>query len=340
MTTPSMKELRKAAILMMNLEMEAPGSTKAVFSILGESISKKILREMSFLESIEMETSSQIVKEFHALMEDKAIVMGGKTLPDSIYSQTFPSSKGHGLFEEKSEIFSFIYDVEEKKVLDFLNTESNQVAALLFYYMDEDTVSNYLSQLSPKKAVRITELLLSIAIPNERLIWSYHHFLKKKFMEPDRHTTSSDDSVIKLARSFEILDDKTRTLIFSQIERSQKQLADKIKAHMLTFSDLLSLPEKDLQTILYEVQDIEELARALVLTPPELQEKVKQNVSKRLLSILEEELLLLAKKTTEEEVLTAQKNLIGLARELEKDGKIGSLSMLKKSLQKGVENDV
>ncbi|RAP37707.1 hypothetical protein DID80_03840 [Candidatus Marinamargulisbacteria bacterium SCGC AAA071-K20] len=329
--------LKKVAIFMMNIEMESPGASQKVFDLLGEEVSKDILHEMSALQVVDSQDSDEVIQEFHAIMDGDKEFYGGKTIPNAIYKNTFNGGGGRLLFDKKSELFSFMKRVPEDKLLPFLEAESPQLVAAILTFMDEESVSQVLSKLSKERVIIISESLLKTDIPSMRLMWNLHYHISDYFNDQKEKSKDVDSPVDKLARSFELMNDTDRADIMTYLDRSQKSVADQIKSRMLTFDDLVAIPEEDLQTILYEIESMPDLAMALVASSNATQELVKVNVSARLQSILDEEIAMI-KDPDQKDIQQAQHLVVSLARQLEKNGKIGALSSIKKaSLKLNIE---
>lgn len=321
--------LKRIAILMMTIEMESPGASKRVFDLIGEDMAKNILHEMSDLDVIDAEECNEVVDEFHAIMQGDKSFFGGKTIPNAIYKSTFKEKTGKQLFEKKNQLFGFLKRLSEPQLKKFLAQESPQLAAAMLNFMDEDTVANILSKLPKEQVILISERLIKLEVPSMRLMWQLHQHFTTVFEKERQEARTKDSPVEKLARSFELMADDDRTDILTYFDRSQKAIATEIKAKMLTFDDLVQLPQEDLQTILYEIQSIPDLALALVASTQETKNLIRKNISLRLQSILDEEMGLI-KEPKPEAIQKAQQTVLSLARQLEKAGKINSLSELKR----------
>ncbi len=108
--------------------------------------------------------------------------------------------------------------------------------------------------------------------------------------------------------------------VITEIERENPQLAVELRSRLFTFEDLRALADRDLQTLLREI-DTNRLALALKGATPELKQKFLGNLSSRASEMLEDDLSAMGpvKLSTVE---TAQAEIAKLALEVAQQGRI------------------
>ena len=108
--------------------------------------------------------------------------------------------------------------------------------------------------------------------------------------------------------------------VIAEIERDSAALAAELRGRLFTFDDLRHLGDRDLQTLLREV-DGNKLAVALKGATPDLKQKLLSNLSTRAAQMLEDDLLAMGpvKLSTVE---AAQSELAKLALDLGQQGRI------------------
>ena len=320
--TQSQEAYQRAAILLMNLEMERPGSTKEVFSVMGEEMSKTLLKEMAKIESVKAEDTYAIFNEFHDIVVENKVMYGGETLPEVIFEQSFKGSPG--LFETKSNLFNYLYDIEDEQLMNYLAKESIQFVALILHFLPEERMANILSKMDKEKSITLSDQLVNLDIPNLNLIWRLHEFVKDQLFDTTKADESEDESVIKLSRSLEIMGQTQQDAILNYFKETNADVASKIQQYMLTFPDLVILSNKDMQTLVNELESVKDLAFALKKVDENLKAKIYDNLSKRYLLMLEEEIKLITE-ASDEDIESNQVKILNLARSLERNGKISSL---------------
>lgn len=108
--------------------------------------------------------------------------------------------------------------------------------------------------------------------------------------------------------------------VIAEIERDSAALAAELRSRLFTFDDLKQLADRDLQTLLREI-DGNKLAVALKGATPELKQKLLSNLSTRAAQMLEDDLAAMGpvKLSTVE---TAQGEIAKLALEIAQQGRI------------------
>jgi flagellar motor switch protein FliG len=108
--------------------------------------------------------------------------------------------------------------------------------------------------------------------------------------------------------------------VIGEIEKDSAQLAAELRGKLFTFDDLRTLADRDLQTLLREI-DTNKLAVALKGSTPELKAKILQNLSARAAEMLEDDMQAMGpvKLTTVE---TAQGEIAKLTQEIAQQGRI------------------
>lgn len=108
--------------------------------------------------------------------------------------------------------------------------------------------------------------------------------------------------------------------VISEIEKDSAQLAAELRGRLFTFDDLRTLADRDLQTLLREI-DTSKLAVALKGATPELKQKLLSNLSTRAAEMLEDDMQAMGpvKLSTVE---TAQAEIAKLTQEVAQQGRI------------------
>jgi flagellar motor switch protein FliG len=108
--------------------------------------------------------------------------------------------------------------------------------------------------------------------------------------------------------------------VIAEIEKDSSQLAAELRGRLFTFDDLRTLADRDLQTLLREI-DTSKLAIALKGATPELKQKLLANLSARAAEMLEDDLQAMGpvKLSTVE---TAQAEIAKLTQEVAQQGRI------------------
>ena len=121
----------------------------------------------------------------------------------------------------------------------------------------------------------------------------------------------------KASSVFETLPKDVRLSIFSDMESNDPETLALIKAEMFMFDDIQLLEDVDMQTLIFEIKDMELLAKALNKSSSEMVARFKENFSERFESQFESAQESLT--DIEDEVVDqAQYEIIRTIRDLEK----------------------
>jgi flagellar motor switch protein FliG len=139
------------------------------------------------------------------------------------------------------------------------------------------------------------------------------------------HTLGSTSSVGGASAIAEILthaDRNTERQILGQLEAEDTELAEKIRANLFTFEDVVALDDRSLQQILRKVTPT---TLAIALKGSNLEDgamaRIRQNLTERASKSLDEELEVLGAVRTSQ-IDEAQAEVVRAARELDDEGVI------------------
>ena len=105
--------------------------------------------------------------------------------------------------------------------------------------------------------------------------------------------------------------------IFQNLEAIDPETLEQIKAEMFMFEDIEILTDVDMQTLIFEVKDMEVLATALNKSPAEFVDRFKANFSERFATQFNNAVDRL-EEIEDEDVDKAQYEIIRALRSLEK----------------------
>ena len=151
---------KKAAILLISLESELPGITTNIFSKIGEENSKKIIKSISDIGKIKQETVNNIISEFYGMAIERNTIFGGSSLTGKILKQSFGILEQKNYFSEKNIMFDFLKTIPNKEILNFFETENNQMVALICNFMNESRVAEIMNSLPPERTTDLSKLIV------------------------------------------------------------------------------------------------------------------------------------------------------------------------------------
>jgi flagellar motor switch protein FliG len=118
--------------------------------------------------------------------------------------------------------------------------------------------------------------------------------------------------------------------VLAEIERDDAQLASELRGRLFTFGDLVNLADRDLQTLLREI-DAQRLTVALKGATADVRQKFLSNLSSRAAEMLSDDLSAMGPVKLSS-VETAQQEIAKLAQELAQQGRITIVGPAEKML--------
>lgn len=327
----SLTNLKKIASFLMFIESDNPGATRPIFEELGESLSKKILKEMEGLEKIDRESLDDIVNEVYERAVQKENVFGGRHLSQGIMKSLYENQAEKAVDFEKSELssFSYIYHQDEDKIIEYLNQSSNQLVALILSNLDSDKAARLMQRILSENVSDIAQKILTLNVPNTDLIWKLQFFIEKKIINLDvgikKKTTKNGD---KLSRIIELISGDKRGQIIESLTQENDDTGRSLdfNSNVLVFKDLEWLPDKDMEVFLFGLSELRTLAIAMTGCEAPFETKVLSLFSERMKNIYKEEKLDVVD-IEKESILSAQATIIYELRNLEKEAKIGAIGV-------------
>lgn len=297
-----MKQFKDAELRKL---LSAMGKVKKVPLVLINAVLKEFLYELSESEEILFDdnlTSIEVVKK--GLGESRAKQIFGTAVKGIVNRKTLP----------------VLENIDEKELAEFLVEEHPQTIALIVAHM-ESSKQRSMIKLFPD-AIR-TEVLLRMANlgpVDAELIDELEDFLQQQFTESRKPVKGQYGGVKSIADLIESLDKKTMNSILSRLENKDPLFTEEIRQHMFTFTDIIKIDNKGIQTLLRSVPS-DVLMLALKTAPQELRERIFSVMSERASKMMREDLEALGPQKVSD-IEKAQKQIVGIVKQLEEEGKL------------------
>jgi len=250
--------------------------------------------------------------------------------------------KGEGEEEQKQESrqeidMSFIQkETEEEEEgmkkfepFSYINEENLKRLIYLFLLRKEEpwVIAVVLSYLKPelsKQAFAMLPVELQSKVALEAL--KVKQATREQIEAIDNDIKESVDFIMggieQLMKILEEADAQTRKNILEYLKNQKPDVYEKIKPMILTFDDLVSFSDRDIQVIIRSIPN-ETLAKSLKNAPPQVVEKIFKNMSQGAKNIINEIMEYMGEVTLEQSD-EAQLKIIDTIKSLEAEGKISS----------------
>ncbi len=319
----TLRPIQKVALLLVALGVE---KASLLLKNMKESEIEKISIEIAKMQNIPADWLSTVIEEFYELMmANQFIVQGGVDFTKELLEKAWGKKKAEEIIkkvEAETEVSAFylLQTVDDKQLLNFLQNEHPQTAALILANLKPKQAAAIISELPEDYQYEIAYRIATMERTSPELIEDIEKVLRDQLGTVFGGNLSKTGGVETVA---EILNSVNRTSeknILTHLRERDPRLVEEITELMFMFEDLVHLPPATIQRILKEV-DSKTLALALKATSNELKEKIYENMSERAANMLKEELDYLGPVRIKD-VEQAQKEILEIARRLEEQGEI------------------
>ena len=250
------------------------------------------------------ENSEYIQRVFNkALGEDRASAALEKIIPEQ-------SLKGLDMLRwmDANEIYTAIEAEHPQVIAVVLSILDHDVAGDLIKMFPEEVRSDIIARIGSLKGIQASALA--------RL----EEVLKLQFLQRNNTSKTPFGGVEAAAKILNFSGSEIETSILKSVEAQDQKLAEAIEENMVTFTDLDSMDNKSLQTLIREL-DNELLIPALKGADESIKEMFLENMSERARELFEDDLEAMGPIRVSE-VDKAQKEIMRIARRLSGEGEI------------------
>ena len=315
--------VERAAILLMALGEQAASE---VMKHMAPREVKKVGAAMADLENISRQQVANVLDIFCETMQNET----GFGLGTDIYLRNVLTKAlgpehagdviGRILQGSNNKGLDTLKWMDSRSVSDIIGQEHPQIIAIVLSYLESDHSAEILT-LFPED-IR-ADVLMRIAtldgIQPDALI-ELNGILEKQLSSRNQIKTTTVGGVKVAAKILNSIDNAMESEILDDINESDADLGQKIQDMMFVFDDLMSLADRDIQTILREISS-ESLVLSLKAVDEPLKDKITRNMSKRAALMLNEDIE--ARGPVRLSFVTdAQKDIIAVVRRLALAGDI------------------
>ena len=311
----------RAAILLLALG-ESYGAE--VWKLLDDEEIRLISLTMATLGTIESESVEKLMIDFVGQMSATGALMGDSTATERLLQSLLPAERVAQIMEEirgpaGRNMWEKLSNVQEEVLANYLKNEDPQTIAVVLSKIRSEHAARVLAILPEELALDVVNRMLRMEAIQKDVLERVEQTLRTEFMS-NLSQTSRRDAHELIAEIFNNFDRQTETRFISALEEENRESAERIKALMFTFDDLIKLDAAAIQTILRNF-DRNKLAVALKGASETARDFFKGNMSSRAAKILDEEMEGMGPVRLRE-VDEAQMSMVNLAKELAAKGDI------------------
>ncbi len=312
---------QKAAILLLSLGDEQAGK---LFNLMQDDEIKELSQIMSNLGSIGSNLVERIFVDFADALSNTGSLVGSHATTERLLLKGLDKDRVATIMEEirgpaGRTMWDKLGNVHEQVLANYLKNEYPQTVAVVLSKIKEDHASRVLTKLPEGFAMEVIMRMLNMEAIQKDIVESVEKTLRTEFMS-NLAKTSRRDPHEMMADIFNALDRNTGARFMASLEDRNREGAERVKAHMFTFDDLLGLDSAGAMVLLRQV-DKAKLTLALKGASEDIKALFTANMSARAAKMLKEDMEALGPVRLKD-VEDAQSEVVRLTKELANSGQI------------------
>lgn len=314
--------LRNAAIVLMSLPNE---DASQVMSKLDEKQVEAISIEIAKLGRFSSHDQEEAILAFadanpNALGGSAGGLEAAKSLLESALGPDAAGTLAHVQQSIESLPFGFLKQVDPQNLLTFINDEHPQTIALILSHLPSSYGAQVIGGLAPEKQLSVISRIANMGQTNPEIIEQVESGLEKRMASLVSQSFENAGGIPSVAEILNVCDRTTERTLLENLSQEDPELVEEIRRLMFVFEDIAKLADKDMQSVLKNVET-SQWAMALKGASDDLKQKVLGNMSKRAAQMLEEEMEYLGPVRVSE-VEGLQQQIVDIVRRLEETGEV------------------
>src|SRR3954452_9753150 len=312
---------KRAAILMLALGEQYGGK---VWALLAEDEVRELSIHMSTLGTVEADVVEDVMLEFVSRLSGSGALMGTYDATERLLQQYLPSERVTGIMDEirgpaGRNMWEKLSNVQEEVLANYLKNECPQTIAVVLSKLKPEHAARVLAILPEDLALDVVNRMLKMEAVQKEVIERVEQTLRTEFMSNLSQTRRRDAHEV-MAEIFNNFDRQTETRFITALEDDNRESAERIKALMFTFDDLIKLDSASAQTLMRNI-DKDKLGIALKSANEAVRQFFMSNMSTRAAKMLVDDMNAMGPVRLRD-VDEAQGQLVNLAKDLAAKGEI------------------
>ncbi len=317
-----MSDIRKAAILLMSLPEDQAAQ---LMTKLTPKQVEQVSIEIAKLGRLSGEEQEKVILEF-ADVNPNALGLpgGGLDVARELVEKGLGNKAAPIIDVVRQSIealpFGFLKKVDPQNLLTFIIDEHPQTIALVLSHLPPAYGAEIIKGLPAERQLAVIRRVAHMGQTSPEVIHEVERGLESRMASLMQQSFEKAGGVNSVAEILNVSDRATERALLESLSQDDPELVEEIRRLMFVFDDLTKLSDKDIQTVLKNVET-PQWAMALKGASPELKQKILGNMSQRAAAMLTEEMEYLgAVKLSEVEQV--QQQIVDIVRRLEDAGEI------------------
>ncbi len=311
----------KASIMMLALN-EADASR--LLGMLDHQEVMEISQTMAVLGRVDAAVVEQLLQEFGERLTRNGGVVGGFDATEKLLLRVLDADRVAAVMQEirgpaGRTVWDKLAHVNETVLASYLKNEYPQTVAVVLSRIEPAHAARVLANLPDDFATEVVMRMLRMEVVQREIVADVEQTLRAEFMS-NLARTHRRDNLELMAEIFNYFDRTTETRFINALEDRSKETADRIRALMFTFEDLIKLDGVGIQTLMRSAGN-DRIMIALKGASEQLRELFFKNMSERAAKIMRDDMQSTGPVRLRD-VEEAQQFLVNMAKELAASGEI------------------
>lgn len=313
--------IEKTAILLLSVDDE---NAAKVFNMMEEDEIKEISNVMANLGTISNETVERLFLEFVEQMSAAGVLVGTYDSTERLLLKALGKEKVDTIMEDirgpaGRTTWDKLGNVNEEILATYLKNEYPQTIALVMSKIRPEHAAKVLTEFPEELAMEVMMRMLSMEAVKKEVLDGIEKTLRLEFMS-NLAKTQRRDSHELMAEIFNNFNREYESKFMSQLEERNEESAERIRALMFTFEDLIKIDPTGIQSVLRAV-DKDKLGIALKGASESIKDLFFSNMSERASKILKEDMDAMGPVRLKD-VDESQMYIVNIAKDLASRGEI------------------
>jgi flagellar motor switch protein FliG len=315
-------DLRKAAILLTSLPEEQAAQ---LLSKLNSKQVEAVTIQIAKLGRLTADEQESVLREFgQSNPNTLGGEAGGVEFAKNLVEKAFGDQAGSTLENLRHSIealpFHFLKKVDPQNLLTFIMDEHPQTIALILSHLAPEMGAEVVKGLPADRQLAVIRRIAHMGQTSPEVIQEVERGLESRMSNLMNQSFQKAGGVHSVAEILNVADRGTGRALMENLAQEDAELVEEIRRLMFIFEDLCKLSDKDIQSVLKNIE-MNQWAMALKGASADLKQKILGNMSSRAAANLQEEMEFLGSVRLAE-VEQVQQQIVDVVRKLEDAGEI------------------
>ena len=264
-----------------------------IFANLDDEEIKEISQSMSGLGTVSSEVIERLFVEFAEQVSSTGSLIGSADSAQRLLGNILGEEKVGEIMEEirgpaGRTMWDKLANVNEQVLANYLKNEYPQTVAVILAKIGQVHAAKVLATLPENFSLEVVMRMLRMEAVDKEVEKDVERVLRTEFMS-NLARSNQRDTFELMADIFNNFDRTTETRFLSALDERSKDSAEKIRALMFTFDDLIKLDAAGVQTLMRTVEK-DKMTMALKGGSDEMKELFFSNMSERASKLMKEDM--------------------------------------------------